>query len=245
MGPNIASSSSGVFATTHWSVVLAAGREASPETDQALEALCGTYWYALYAFVRWQGYGVPDAQDLTQEFFARFLDKKYVERADPARGRFRTFLLACLKNFLANEWDRAQTVKRGAAFKTISWDEHAAENQFIAEPATGGSAEEAFDKRWAGMLLEQVLGRLREEFAATGKTEAFNPLKEFLWGAESSVSYAELSARLDLSEGATRVAVHRFRRRYQELLRTTIADTVADPKDVDDELRHLVWVISR
>ena len=211
--------------------------------DQALEALCRTYWHALYAFVRRQGYDVPDAQDLTQEFFARFLDKKYIQRADLERGRFRSFLLACLKNFLANEWDRARTVKRGAAFKTISWDEHVAENQFIAEPATGASPEDAFEKRWAAMLLEQVLARLGEEFAASGRTEAFQALKVFLWGADSSVSYADLSAQLDLNEGAARVAVHRFRQRYRELLRTTIADTVADPKDVDDELRHLISVI--
>jgi RNA polymerase sigma factor (sigma-70 family) len=233
------------FTTTHWSVVLAAGLQPSPQTDQALEALCRTYWYALYAFVRRQGYDVPDAQDLTQEFFARFLDKKYIQRADPERGRFRSFLLACLKNFLANEWDRARTVKRGAAFKTISWDEHLAENQFIAEPANGASPDEAFEKRWAGMLLEQVLVRLREEFTAAGKSETFNPLKQFLWGAESSISYADLSKQLGLSEGAARVAVHRFRQRYQELLRTAIADTVADPQDVDDELRHLISVIRR
>jgi RNA polymerase sigma-70 factor (ECF subfamily) len=225
--------------------VLAAGRDASPQTDEALEVLCRTYWPALYGFVRRQGYGVHDAQDLTQAFFARFLDKKYIERADPERGRFRTFLLACLKNFLANEWDRAQTVKRGCAYQTISWDEHAAEDQFIAEPATGVSPEEAFEKRWAGMLLEQVLVRLREEFAAAGKSEGFKPLKEFLWGAESSVSYADLSAQLGLSEGAARVAVHRFRHRYRELLRMTVADTVTDPNDVDDELRHLISVIGR
>src|SRR5437016_1751102 len=170
------------FTTTHWSVVLVAGRQPSPQADEALEVLCRTYWYALYAFVRRQGYGVMDAQDLTQEFFARFLEKQYIERADPERGRFRTFLLACLKNFLANEWDRAQTVKRGAALKIISWDEHAAENQFMAEPATSVSPEDAFEKRWAGMLLEHVLLRLRDEFAATGKTEAFDALKEFLWG---------------------------------------------------------------
>ena len=233
------------FTTTHWSVVLVAGRHPSPQADEALEVLCRTYWYALYAFVRRQGYGVMDAQDLTQEFFARFLEKQYIERADPERGRFRTFLLACLKNFLANEWDRAQTVKRGGALKTISWDEHAAENQFIAEPATIVSPEDAFEKRWAGVLLEQVLLRLREEFAAAGKTEAFNALKEFLWSADSSVSYAELAAQLSLSEGAARVAVHRFRQRYRELLRTGIANTVADPAEVDDELRHLIAVISR
>src|SRR6266852_5171126 len=156
------------FTTTHWSVVLAAGRNASPQTNEALEVLCRTYWYALYAFVRRQGHGVSDAQDLTQEFFARFLDKRYIERADPERGRFRTFLLACMKNFLANEWDRAQTAKRGAAYQTISWDEHAAENQFVAEPVIGVPPEEAFEKRWAAMLLEQVLVQLCQEFAAAG-----------------------------------------------------------------------------
>ena len=232
------------FATTHWSVVLVAGGRTSPQADEALQVLCRTYWYALYAFVRRQGYSVTDAQDLTQGFFAQFLEKKYIERADPERGRFRTFLLACLKNFLANEWDRAQTVKRGAAHKIISWDDHVAENQFTSEPATGVSPEDAFEKRWAGMLLEQVLLRLREEFVAAGKIEAFDPLKKFLWGADSSVSYAELSAQLGLSEGAARVAVHRFRHRYRELLRKGVADTVADPKDVDDELRHLISVIS-
>jgi RNA polymerase sigma factor (sigma-70 family) len=233
------------FCTTHWTVVLAAGHEPSPQTDRALEVLCRAYWFALYAFVRRQGYNVEDAQDLTQGFLARFLEKKYIERADPERGRFRTFLLACLKNFLANEWNRSHTAKRGAAYQAISWDEHAAENQFLAEPATGVSPEEAFEKRWAGMLLDQVLLRLRAEFEAAGKTEAFNPLKEFLWGAESSISYAELSTQLDLSEGAARVAVHRFRQRYRELLRMTVADTVADPKDVDDELRHLISVLGR
>jgi RNA polymerase sigma-70 factor (ECF subfamily) len=233
------------FTTTHWSVVLAAGLHGSAETEKALEALCRTYWYALYAFVRRQGHSEADAQDLTQEFFAQFLEKKYIERADPERGRFRTFLLACLKNFLANEWDRAQTVKRGGGHKIISWDEHFAENRFVSEPVTGVSPEDAFEKRWAGMILEQVLLRLRGEFAATGKTEAFNALKVFLWGADASVSYKELSAQLDLSEGAARVAVHRFRQRYRELLRTTIGDTVADPKDVDEELRHLISVINR
>lgn len=225
--------------------MLAAGLEPSPQTEQALEVLCRTYWLALYAFVRRQGYEVEDAQDLTQGFLARFLEKKYIERADPERGRFRTFLLACLKNFLANEWDRSQTAKRGAAYQTISWDEHAAEGQFLAEPATSVSPEDAFEKRWAGMLLDEVLLRLSKEFAAAGKTESFNPLKEFLWGAESSMSYAELSSQLDTSEGAARVAVHRFRQRYRELLRASIADTVADPKDVDDELRHLISVLGR
>lgn len=220
-----------------------AGGRTSPQADEALQVLCRTYWYALYTFVRRQGYSVTDAQDLTQEFFARFLEKKYIERADPERGRFRTFLLACLKNFLANEWDRAQTVKRGAAHKIISWDEHVAENHVISEPTTEVSPEDAFEKRWAGMLLEQVLVRLREEFAAAGKIEAFDPLKKFLWGADSSVSYAELSAQLSLSEGAARVAVHRFRQRYREILRKEVTDTVADPKDVDDELRHLIAVI--
>jgi len=138
-----------------------------------------SYWFPLYAYVRRRVKDANEAQDLTQEFFARFLEKQYIERADPERGRFRTFLLACLKNFLANEWDRAQTVKRGGALKTISWDEHAAENQFIAEPATIVSPEDAFEKRWAGVLLEQVLHRLREEFAKTCKTEAYNALKEF------------------------------------------------------------------
>jgi RNA polymerase sigma-70 factor (ECF subfamily) len=232
------------FTTTHWSVVLVAGGRISPQADEALQFLCRAYWYALYAFVRRQGYSVTDAQDLTQEFFAQFLEKKYIERAAPERGRFRTFLLACVKNFLANEWDRAHTVKRGAAYEIISWDDRIAENRFLSEPATGVSPEDAFEKRWAGMLLEQVLLRLREEFVADGKIEAFEALKKFLWGADSSVSYAELSAQLGLSEGAARVAVHRFRHRYRELLRRGVADTVADPKDVDDELRHLISVIS-
>jgi DNA-directed RNA polymerase specialized sigma24 family protein len=232
------------FCTTHWSVVLLAGSRPSMQSDEALQSLCCIYWYALYAFVRRKGFSVPDAQDLTQAFFAQFLEKQYVNRADPQRGRFRNFLLACLKNFLANQWDRNQTVKRGAAYNIISWDDHVAENQFISEPATGISPEDAYDKRWAERLLQQVLLRFRDEFSASGKIDSFDALKQFLWGPDSSVSFAELSRQLGLSEGAARQLVHRFRFRFRELLRKEVAQTVADPKDVDDELRHLISVIS-
>jgi RNA polymerase sigma factor (sigma-70 family) len=232
-----------VFATTHWSVVLAAGNTSSPEAQSALERLCRTYWYPLYAHVRRRGYSPEDAQDLTQEFFARLLAKHWLSTADRNRGRFRTFLLAAFSHFLANEWHRAQCEKRGGGCEQVSWDQAMAENRYLAEPADELTPEKIYQKRWAVTLLEQVLSQLRAEHVAAGKDAFFEAAKDFLWGEKNTVPQAELAAELGLSEGALRVAVHRLRSRYRELLRAEIAQTVASPDQVDEELHELMAVL--
>ena len=233
------------FTTTHWSVVLAAGRGDSPASQQALERLCRTYWYPLYAFVRRQGPGPEEAQDLTQEFFARFLAKDYVGLADPARGRFRTFLLTSLKNFLAEAHRHATRLKRGGGQSVVSWDGMPPEQRYLAEPQHETTAETLYEQRWALTLLESALARLGAELASAGKERLFTELKDRLWGEPGAASYAELAARLDLSEGALKVAVHRLRQRFRELLREEVAQTVANPAEIDAELRHLVQVVRR
>jgi RNA polymerase sigma-70 factor (ECF subfamily) len=232
------------FPTTHWSAVLSAGAGAEPNAQAALERLCRAYWYPLYAYVRRQGRSVEEAQDLTQEFFARLLQKEYLRHPDPARGRFRTFLLTALKRFLVNDWEKGRAARRGDGQPVISWDQHETETRFLAEPADQSTPEKAFEKRWAVTLLEQVLEQLREEFTASGKAERFERLKVLLWGEKGSPPYAEVAAELGLTEGALKVVVHRLRRRYRELLRAEVAHTVARPEEVDEELRHLIAVIS-
>jgi RNA polymerase sigma factor (sigma-70 family) len=224
------------FTTTHWSVVLAAGQSASPDAQQALEKLCRTYWYPLYAFVRRQGRSPEDAQDLVQEFFARFLAKDYLGLADPARGRFRSFLLASLKNFLAETHRHATRLKRGGGQTVFSWDGE-------AEPKDESTAEALFEQRWAMTLLETALARLGAELVSAGKERFFTELKGQLWGEPDAPSYAELSARLEMSEGALKVTVHRLRQRFRELLREEVAHTVTDAAEIDEELRHLVAVV--
>jgi RNA polymerase sigma-70 factor (ECF subfamily) len=230
----------GVFATTHWSVVLAAGVLNTPQSAVALEELCRTYWYPIYAYVRRRGYGHEDAQDLTQEFFARLLAKEWLSVADPHRGRFRTFLLAALSHFLANEWNRARCQKRGGARETISWDQRTAEDRYMAEPVDELTPERIFQQRWAEALLERVLNHLREEYAATGKLDFFEVVKEQLWGPKTAVPQGRLAANLGLSEGAMKVAMHRLRRRYRELLHSEIAQTVGSAEQIDAELRELM-----
>lgn len=232
------------FPTTHWSLVLSAGVGSQPNAQAALERLCRAYWYPLYANVRRQGRGVEEAQDLTQEFFARLLGKEYLRHADPVRGRFRTFLLTALKRFLVNDWEKGRAAKRGDGQPVISWDQRETETRFLAEPADRSTPENAFEKRWAVAMLEQVLGRLREEFTANGQAERFERLKVLLWGEKGSPPYAGVAAELGLTEGALKVAVHRLRQRYRELLRAEVADTVARPEEVDDELRHLIAVLT-
>ena len=228
------------FTPTHWSVVLAAaGRSDSTHARDALEKLCRNYWLPIYAFVRRQGHNPHDAQDLTQEFFTRLLESNYLAGVDREKGRFRSFLLASLKHFLANEWDKAKAQKRGGGHVLISIDAAAAENSVGLEPADVLTAEKIFERRWALSLLEQVLRRLREEYARDGKEQQFEQLKSTLTEASRSVSYAEIARRLATSEGAVKVAVHRLRQRYRELLRAEIADTVADPREIDDEIRNL------
>jgi RNA polymerase sigma-70 factor (ECF subfamily) len=228
------------FATTHWSVVLTAGCNDSPQAAAALEALCRAYWYPVYAHVRRRCYPVEDARDLTQEFFARLLAKQWLKAADRNRGRFRTFLLAALDHFLANEWHRARREKRGGGQELLSWDQLSAERRFRSEPADEVTPETVFAKRWAATLLEQVLSKLREEYAAGGKGDLFEAVKIFVWGEKAAVSQGRLAATLGLTEGALKVAVHRLRRRYRELLRAEITQTVANPGQVDEELGDLM-----
>jgi RNA polymerase sigma factor (sigma-70 family) len=234
----------GVFATTHWSVVLAAGQTESPHASAALEQLCRTYWYPLYVFVRGQGRSAHDAQDLTQEFFARLLEKKYLRLADPDRGKFRAFLLKALKNFLVNEWEKARTQKRGGGQCAVPLDAEIAESRYAAEPVQALTLDEVYEKRWALTLIEAVLSLLRENYEAAGRLPVFETLKGCIWGAPSTISYPEAASRLGLTEGALKVAVHRLRSRYRELLRAEVAKTVATPGEVDEELQHLIAVLA-
>jgi RNA polymerase sigma-70 factor (ECF subfamily) len=233
-------SSSTGFPTTLWTVVLNAGHDESTQAQQALARLCRDYWYPLYSFIRHRGYSPHDAQDLTQSFFAHLLEKRGFAHADPARGRFRTFLLAALKNFLANDWDRTQARKRGGGQAILSLDQAGAESRYQLEPSHELTPERHFERQWAMTLLDQVLGDLREEYRAEGNGDLFEEIKNALTGQRGA--YAEMAARLKRSEGAIKVAVHRMRRRYRELIRGRIAETVADA-DVDDEMRHLLAVL--
>jgi RNA polymerase sigma-70 factor (ECF subfamily) len=236
---NGGNSASQRFATTQWSIVVAAGRRSSPQSKEALATLCGAYWYPLYALVRAQGYSPHDAQDLTQEFFTRLLARNDFAAADRAKGRFRSYLSAALKHFLANARDQARTKKRGAGRISISLDFANAETRLSREPTHALTAEKAYARRWALTLLDQVLATLRREFSAAGKKGTFDRLKSFLSDPKSASSYAEVAADLSMTEGALKVAVHRLRRRYRELLRAAIAQTVADPAEVEDEICEL------
>jgi len=232
------------FTATHWSVVLMAGQTSSPEAAGALERLCRTYWYPLYVYVRRQGQSPHDAQDLTQEFFARLLEKKYLRLADPERGKFRAFLLKSLKHFLVNEWEKARTQKRGSGQCVVPLDAEIAESRYAAEPTQALTLDEVYEKRWAATLIEAVLARLRESYAAAGRLPTFETLKGFIWGDQTTFSYAETASKLALTEGAAKVAVHRLRSRYREFLRAEIAKTVATPGEVDEELQHLIAVLT-
>ena len=232
------------FNTTHWSVVLLAGETDSPEAAEALANLCRAYWYPLYAYVRRQGHDFADAQDLTQEFFARLLERKYLRLADRNRGRFRTFLLTSLKHFLINEWNKAQREKRGGGRLLISLDAEQTETRFLAEPADDRSPDKAFERRCALELLGRVLAQLQSEFATAGREQVFAELKCCLTGEGNERSYAEIGQRLGLTEANLKVTVHRLRARYREVLRQEIAPTVADPADIDAEIRELIAALS-
>jgi RNA polymerase sigma factor (sigma-70 family) len=231
-----------IFATTRWSVVLAAGG-ASGAAGEALAILCRTYWYPLYAFVRRQGRTAHDAQDLTQSFFARLLAKEDLADVERAKGKFRSFLLASMKHFLANEWDHARAQKRAGGIALISIDDAEAERRYEHEPAEQITAEQLFDRRWALTLLDQVLVRLGEEMAAAGRAAQFEAMKFCLTGEKAAV-YAEIAQRLGMTEGALKVAIHRLRDRYRTLLRAEIAQTVGEDADVDEELRQLFSALS-
>ena len=223
---------------------MAAGHSSAPGAREALETLCRTYWYPLYVYVRRQGQSPPDAQDLTQEFFARLLEKKHLRLADPDRGKFRAFLLKSFKHFLVNEWEKARTQKRGGGHCVIPLDADTAESRYAAEPPQALTLDEAYEKRWAATLIETVLARLREDYSAADRRPVFEALKGLIWGDQTLRSYAELGVALGLTEGAVKVAVHRLRGRYRELLRAEVAQTLATAGEVDEELRHLMAVLS-
>jgi RNA polymerase sigma factor (sigma-70 family) len=224
------------FATTHWSIVVSAGGNRSPEASRSLAVLCENYWFPLYAFVRRAGHSAEDAQDLTQEFFVRLLDKQYLAAADSKKGRFRTFLITAIKRFLANEYDRVRAKKRGGGQKTVSLE--GLEDRYRQEPADTLTPDRIFEQQWALALLDRVLGRLQAEMAADDKATLFEALKGHLTGGQV-VGYATTAAGLGMTEGAVRVAAHRLRRRYRELLREEIAETVASPDEIEEEIRYL------
>lgn len=228
-----------MFFTTRWSVVLAAQDRASPGSAEALETLCRAYWYPLYAYVRRRGYAREDGEDLVQGFFARFLQRNDLAGLGAERGRFRAYLLASLKHFLANEWDKTQRQKRGGQVTHLSLDWQDAHERYHLEPADELSPDRVYDREWAVALLDRVLSRLRDDSAAEGKARLFEQLRPVLMVGREAVPYARLATELGLSEGAARVTVHRLRRRYRELLRDEIAQTLADPSQVEEEIRAL------
>jgi RNA polymerase sigma factor (sigma-70 family) len=231
--------SDGWFVTTHWSLVLSARGKNSLQSDAALETLCRTYWYPLYAFLRRQGHASHDAQDLTQGFFARLLQKDYLDAAAREKGKFRTFLLVALKRFLANQWDRDHAQKRGGFAPVVSIDQEMAESRFADEPADGAQPDVLFDRQWATTLLERTMARLREEYAASGRAKLFEYLQSCLVREESALPYAGIAARLNLTEAAVKMAVHRLRARCREILRAEIAHTVSCPEEIEEEIHHL------
>jgi RNA polymerase sigma factor (sigma-70 family) len=228
-----------IFATTHWTVVLAAGQRHSPQADHALEELCRTYWFPLYAYVRRRGHAKADAEDLVQAFFARFLAKNYLAGLSEERGRFRAFLLAALKNFLINEWKHASRQKRGGGEATLSLDWETADTKFQVAAQNEPSPDQAFDREWALALLSRVIERLQAECVADGKAKVFEQLKVFLAAGKGETAQSEVAKSLGMEEGAVRVAVHRLRKRYRQLLRDEIANTLSDPAMVDEEMRAL------
>jgi RNA polymerase sigma-70 factor (ECF subfamily) len=233
------------FATTHWSVVLSAGHSDTPRARHALERLCQTYWYPLYAYVRRRGHSPEDAQDLTQEFFARLLEGNRVRTADKQKGRFRSFLLAGMNNFLADEWDKSRAQKRGGGLRTVPLQFDTAETRYGSEPVDDVTPEQSFERRWALTLLDDVLKRLGAEYEREGKGALFAALNPCLVGDRTSQPYQELSQKMGTTESGIKSAVHRLRRRYRQLLREEIAKTVASADEVDDELRHLFAVLAR
>jgi RNA polymerase sigma-70 factor (ECF subfamily) len=226
------------FASTHWSLIVAAKDEDTLRARAALEELCRIYWFPVYAFVRRQGFDSDRSQDLTQEFFTRFVEKDFLAAAQQGQGRFRSFLLACCKHFLANERDHDRAQKRGGDRIHVPIDSGLAESRYGNEPAHEETADKLFERRWACALLEQVLARLRQEFDTPEKSRQFELLKLFLTGA-GSASHAEIATELGTSPGAVKIAVHRLRRRYRELLREEIGRTVAEPDQIEDEIRAL------
>jgi RNA polymerase sigma-70 factor (ECF subfamily) len=233
-----------IFPNTRWSVVLAATQRPSPESAAALEAICRAYWYPLYAYVRRCGQSPHDAQDLTQEFFCRLLEKRWLDSADREKGKLRTFLIVALKNFMSKEWRRASAQRRGGGQEHMQFDPAFAETQYAAD-TSALAADETYDRQWALTLLDLTVARLRAEFAAAGKPADFEALKNCLMAASGAIDYATVAKQLGATEGAARVAAHRLRKRFREIYREEISQTLADGADLEGELRHLAAVLAR
>ena len=234
----------GRFATTRWSLVLAAGGETDARSAEALSSLCELYWYPIYAFIRRQGYSAHESADLAQGFFLRVLEKNYFRAVDPARGRFRGFLCASVRHFLSNERDRARSLKRGGPRPPISLDVETAEGRYQLEPHDDLTPEKLFDRRWALILLDRALTRVGRDYADANKGALFDHLKGFLTGDSSGIPYAQVAKAMDTSEGAVKVAVHRLRRHFRDALVEEIAETVLDPADINAEIAYLMKAVS-
>jgi len=243
-GPESEATGGRVFATTRWSVVLAVGDGESEPSRRALDALCGAYWYPIYAYVRRKGHLPEEAQDMTQDFFARLIARNDFRLADRAKGKFRGFLLSRLDYFLAREWKRAHRQKRGGQFTFISMNEHSPEERYQLEPADHDTPEKQFLRQWALTVLKQAMNALQNECETNGKTALFREAKSLISGERHRDAYADISRSLGMAEGAVRVAVHRLRQRYGELLRSEVAHTLASEAEVDEELRYLFQVLS-
>ena len=243
--PTPAGTPTAAFPHTRWSLVLAATREPSPAAEAALEALCRAYWFPLYAYVRRSGQAPPDAQDLTQEFFRHLLEKRWLAAADREKGRLRTFLVTALKHFMAKQWRRANARRRGGSLALVPFDTAIAESRYAAVASAGLAADAVFDRDWALALLDLTLRRLETEFAAAGKIGEFAVLKDSLAAAHGALDYGAAAARLGRSEGAARVAVHRLRKRFRQIYREELAQTLGDGADLDAELRHLARALAQ
>jgi RNA polymerase sigma factor (sigma-70 family) len=242
--PSSASVGGAQFPPTLWSVVLLAGQHSSDQSREALAALCRAYWFPLYAFLRRQGRSPHDAEDLTQGFMLHLLEKETLSRVQREKGKFRSFLLASLQYFLANERDKQRAQKRGGGAQFVEVDRQNAEGRYLAELVDDLDPAKVFERRWTTTLLERVLGRLEAEFTEPGRRERFQELQVFLLGEPRSISYEEAGKRLGIKEGAVKVAVLRLRQRFGELLRAEIANTVTTPEEVEEELRHLFVMLS-
>lgn len=238
--PTVTKRPTPMFPVTRWSIVAEARGHGDEEPAAALEELCRTYWMPLYAAVRHLGHDPEDARDLTQEFFARLLEKHWLDSADREKGRFRTFLMVTLKRFLTNEWHRGQAAKRGGGLAPVPLDTHLAERLYGGSGAHTLTPEQLFDKRWALTLIETALGRIEQEYQVAGRAAEFTELKPCLTASRGEIDYRELASRLATSEGAARVAVHRLRKRYRSLFREEIARTVRDEAEVEEEMRALM-----
>ncbi|MBX3744972.1 MAG: sigma-70 family RNA polymerase sigma factor [Verrucomicrobiae bacterium] len=232
------------FRTTHWSVVLQAGVGDAPRAADALERLCRAYWRPIYGYVRRRGYGPHEAEDMVQGFFEGLLRREGLRQVDPAKGRFRSFLLASVNHFLANEWDRSQRLKRGGGCEFVSIDAEEIEGEGLGELADEATPERDFERQWARTVLARVVDRLREDYTASGFGARFEGLREFLLGDPEGASYADAGRRLGMSVAAVTSAIHRLRVRYREVFRDEIAQTVADPDEVDEEIRHLARALA-